>query len=234
MKTALVTGGASGIGRAIADRLRADGNHVATIDLTTSDTDFAYVADVTDRAGLDEALAGVHAALGPITILINAAGLTSFRRFANLTIDEWTKVIDVNLNGVFHVTQAVLPDMVAAKWGRIVNISSSSTHSGSPYQAAYVAAKSAVNGLTKTLALEYGPLGITANVVPPGSIDTPMLRKAERDGLLGGSVEDIAARIPVRRIGVPDDIAATCSFLVSEEAGYITGQIVGVNGGRCT
>lgn len=234
MKTALVTGGASGIGHAIADRLRADGNHVATIDLTTSDTDFAYVADVTDRAQLDEALAGVHAALGPITILVNAAGLTSFRRFANLTIDEWTKVIDVNLNGVFHVTQAVLPDMVRAKWGRIVNISSSSTHSGSPYQAAYVAAKSAVNGLTKTLALEYGPLGITANVVPPGSIDTPMLRKAERDGLLGGSVEDIAARIPVRRIGVPDDIAATCSFLVSEEAGYITGQIVGVNGGRCT
>lgn len=234
MKTALVTGGASGIGRAIADRLRADGNHVATIDLTTSDTDFAYVADVTDRAQLDEALAGVRAALGPITILVNAAGLTSFRRFANLTIDEWTKVIDVNLNGVFHVTQAVLPDMVRAKWGRIVNISSSSTHSGSPYQAAYVAAKSAVNGLTKTLALEYGPLGITANVVPPGSIDTPMLRKAERDGLLGGSVEDIAARIPVRRIGVPDDIAATCSFLVSEEAGYITGQIVGVNGGRCT
>lgn len=234
MKTALVTGGASGIGRAIADRLRADGNHVATIDLTTSDTDFAYVADVTDRAQLDEALAGVHAALGPITILVNAAGLTSFRRFANLTIDEWTKVVDVNLNGVFHVTQAVLPDMVRAKWGRIVNISSSSTHSGSPYQAAYVAAKSAVNGLTKTLALEYGPLGITANVVPPGSIDTPMLRKAERDGLLGGSVEDIAARIPVRRIGVPDDIAATCSFLVSEEAGYITGQIVGVNGGRCT
>lgn len=234
MKTALVTGGASGIGRAIADRLRADGNHVATIDLTTSDTDFADVADVTDRAQLDEALAGVRAALGPITILVNAAGLTSFRRFANLTIDEWTKVIDVNLNGVFHVTQAVLPDMVRAKWGRIVNISSSSTHSGSPYQAAYVAAKSAVNGLTKTLALEYGPLGITANVVPPGSIDTPMLRKAERDGLLGGSVEDIAARIPVRRIGVPDDIAATCSFLVSEEAGYITGQIVGVNGGRCT
>jgi 2-hydroxycyclohexanecarboxyl-CoA dehydrogenase len=234
VKTALVTGGASGIGRAIADRLRADGNHVATIDLTTSDTDFAYVADVTDRARLDEALAGVRAALGPITILVNAAGLTSFRRFANLTIDEWTKVIDVNLNGVFHVTQAVLPDMVRAKWGRIVNISSSSTHSGSPYQAAYVAAKSAVNGLTKTLALEYGPLGITANVVPPGSIDTPMLRKAERDGLLGGSVEDIAARIPVRRIGVPDDIAATCSFLVSEEAGYITGQILGVNGGRCT
>jgi len=234
VKTALVTGGASGIGRAIADRLRADGNHVATIDLTESDTDFGYCADVTDRAQLDDVLGAVRGALGPVTILVNAAGMTSFRRFANITIDEWNKVVDVNLNGVFHVTQAVLPDMLEAGWGRIVNISSSSTHSGSPFQAAYVGAKSAVNGLTKTLALEYGPQGITANVVPPGSIDTPMLRKAEADGLLGGTVEDIAASIPVRRIGRPEDIAATCSFLVSEEAGYITGQIVGVNGGRCT
>jgi len=234
VKTALVTGGASGIGRAIADRLRADGNHVATVDLTDSDTDFSYVADVTDRSQIDAALDAVHAALGPVTILVNAAGLTSFRRFTNLTSDEWARVIDVNLNGVFHVTQAVLPDMLDAGWGRIVNISSSSTHSGSPFQGAYVAAKSAVNGLTKSLALEYGPQGITANVVPPGSIDTPMLRKAEERGLLGGSVEEIAARIPVRRIGIPDDIAATCAFLVSEEAGYITGQIVAVNGGRCT
>jgi 2-hydroxycyclohexanecarboxyl-CoA dehydrogenase len=234
VKTALVTGGSSGIGLAIADRLRADGNHVATIDVTASDADFSFTADVTDRAAVDNALKAARSALGPITILVNAAGMTSFRKFGNITADEWARVIDVNLNGVFHVTQAVLPDMLEAGWGRIVNISSSSTHSGSPFQASYVAAKSAVNGLTKTLALEYGPRGITANVVPPGSIDTPMLRKAEEQGLLGGSVEDIAARIPVRRIGLPEDIAATCSFLVSEEAGYITGQIVGVNGGRCT
>jgi 2-hydroxycyclohexanecarboxyl-CoA dehydrogenase len=234
VKTALVTGGASGIGRAIADRLHADGNHVATVDLTESDTDFSFIADVTDRAQLDTALSAIRAALGPITILVNAAGLTGFRRFTNITFEEWARVVDVNLNGVFHVTQAVLPDMLDAGWGRIVNISSSSTHSGSPFQAHYVAAKSAVNGLTKTLALEYGPQGITANVVPPGSIDTPMLRKAEQQGLLGGSIDDIAARIPVRRIGRPEDIAATCAFLVSEEAGYITGQIVGVNGGRCT
>jgi len=234
VKTALVTGGASGIGRSIADRLRADGNHVASIDITESDTDFSYVADVTDRAAIDTALDAVRSALGPITILVNAAGMTSFRRFTNLTSAEWSKVVDVNLNGVFHVTQAVLPDMLEAGWGRIVNISSSSTHSGSPYQSAYVAAKSAVNGLTKSLALEYGPSGITVNVVPPGSIDTPMLRAAEEKGLLGGSIDDIVARIPVRRIGRPEDIAATCSFLVSEEAGYITGQIVGVNGGRCT
>jgi 2-hydroxycyclohexanecarboxyl-CoA dehydrogenase len=234
VKTALVTGGASGIGRAIADRFRADGNHVATVDLTESETDFSFVADVTDRAQLDTAVSAIRAALGPITILVNAAGLTGFRRFTNITFEEWARVVDVNLNGVFHVTQAVLPDMLDAGWGRIVNISSSSTHSGSPFQAHYVAAKSAVNGLTKTLALEYGPQGITANVVPPGSIDTPMLRKAEQQGLLGGSIDDIAARIPVRRIGRPEDIAATCAFLVSEEAGYITGQIVGVNGGRCT
>ena len=234
MKTALVTGGASGIGRAIAERLRADGNHVATIDLTESDTEFAYLADVTDRAAVDDALDAVRSALGPITILVNAAGMTGFRRFLNITFEEWSKVIDVNLSGVLHCTQAVLPDMLEAGWGRIVNISSSSTHSGSPFQAHYVAAKSAVNGLTKTLALEYAPQGITANVIPPGFIDTPMLRKAEERGLLGGSIEDNIAKVPVGRVGRPEDIAAACSFLVSEEASYITGQILGVNGGRCT
>jgi 2-hydroxycyclohexanecarboxyl-CoA dehydrogenase len=234
VKTALVSGGASGIGRAIAERLRADGNHVATIDLVESDTEFAYLADVTDRAAVDAALNAARSALGPITILVNAAGMTGFRRFLNITFEEWSKVIDVNLSGVFHCTQAVLPDMLEAGWGRIVNISSSSTHSGSPYQGHYVAAKSAVNGLTKTLALEYGPQGITANVIPPGFIDTPMLRKAEEQGLLGGSIEDNIAKVPVGRVGRPDDIAAACSFLVSEEASYITGQILGVNGGRCT
>ena len=234
MKTALVTGGASGIGRAIADRLRTGGNHVAIVDLAQSDTEFSYVADVTDRAAIDTALHAARSALGPITILVNAAGMTGFRRFKNITFEEWSKVVDVNLNGVFHVTQAVLPDMLEARWGRIVNISSSSTHSGSPFQAHYVAAKSAVNGLTKTLALEYGPHGITANVIPPGFIDTPMLRKAEGQGFLGGSITDNIAKVPVGRVGMPEDIAAACAFLVSEEAGYITGQIVGVNGGRCT
>lgn len=229
-----MTGGASGIGKAIADRLRADGNHVATIDLADSDTVFSYLADVTDRGQIETALDAVRGALGPVTILVNAAGLTGFRRFVNISAEQWSKVIDVNLNGVFHCTQAVLPDMLAAGWGRIVNISSSATHSGSPYQAHYVAAKSAVNGLTKCLALEYGPQGITANVIPPGFIDTPMLRWAEERGLLGGSIEDNIAKVPVGRVGRPEDIAAACAFLVSEEAGYITGQIIGVNGGRCT
>lgn len=233
MKTAVVTGGGSGIGRAVANRLRADGYHVATIDLNPSDDDFAHTADVTDRAQVEQALSAIRAQLGPVTILVNAAGLDGFKRFTEITFDEWRKVIDVNLNGVFHCTQAVLPDMIDAGWGRIVNISSSSTHSGTPYMSHYVAAKSAVNGLTKSLALEYGPAGITVNAVSPGFIDTPMLRTAEARGM----IRDVQATIdatPVRRMGKPEDIAAACAFLISDEAGYITGQILGVNGGRNT
>jgi 2-hydroxycyclohexanecarboxyl-CoA dehydrogenase len=157
-----------------------------------------------------------------------------FKKFSHMSFQEWSKVIDVNLNGVFHTIQAVLPDMLEEGWGRIVNISSSSTHSGQPFMAHYVAAKSAVNGLTKSLALEYGPSGITVNAVPPGFVDTPMLRSAESRHLLGGSVEDHIKRTPVRRVGRPEDIAAACSFFISEEASYVTGQILGVNGGRNT
>jgi 2-hydroxycyclohexanecarboxyl-CoA dehydrogenase len=233
VKTAVVTGGGSGIGLAIAHRLRADGLDVATIDLKPSDTDLAFTADVTDRSQVDAALSEIRGRLGPVTVLVNAAGLDGFKRFGNITFEDWQRVIDVNLNGVFHTIQAVLPDMVEAGWGRIVNISSSSTHSGVPYMSHYVAAKSAVNGLTKSLALEYGPSGITVNAVPPGFIDTPMLRSAEAQGFLG-DVEQNIAKTPVRRMGKPEDIAAACAFLVSEEAGYITGQILGVNGGRNT
>ena len=232
MKTAVVTGGASGIGRAIAQRLAADGHHVATIDLQPAEADVSFTADVTDRGQLDAALGAIRAQLGPVGILVNAAGLDGFSRFTDITFDDWQRVINVNLNGVFHCCQAVLPDMVQAGWGRIVNISSSSTHSGVPGMAHYVAAKSAVNGLTKSLALEYGPSGITVNAVPPGFIDTPMLRSAEERGYT--DVEKTIAMTPVRRMGRPEDIAAACAFLVSEEAGYITGQILGVNGGRNT
>lgn len=234
MKTAVVTGGASGIGRAIAARLRADGYNVGILDLNPSDTPTAQAADVTDRTQVDAALAAIRAQFGPVTILVNAAGMDGFKRFTNLTFDAWQRVIDINLNGVFHCIQAVLPDMLDAGWGRIVNISSSSAHSGQPFMAHYVAAKSAVNGLTKALALELGPDGITVNAVPPGFIDTPMLRRAEASNRLGGSVDFHIERTPVRRVGRPEDIAAACAFLVSEEAGYVTGQILGVNGGRNT
>ncbi|HKT03723.1 MAG TPA: SDR family NAD(P)-dependent oxidoreductase [Rugosimonospora sp.] len=234
MKTAVVTGGGSGIGLAVARRLSADGYHVATLDLEPRGAPSGHAADVSDPSQVDAALAAVRAQLGPVTILVNAAGMEGYKRFQNLTFEAWHRVIDVNLNGVFHCVKAVLPDMLDARWGRIVNISSSSTHSGQPFMAHYVAAKSAVNGLTKALALELGPAGITVNAVPPGFIDTPMLRRAEAGELLGGTVEEHIQRTPVRRVGRPEDIASMCAYLVSEEAGYITGQIIGVNGGRNT
>lgn len=235
MKTAVVTGGASGIGLAIAQRLRSDGFQVAALDRNArAEDDSAYRADVTDPDSIATALTGIREKLGPVTVAVNAAGVDGFKRFQNIDFPEWKRVIEVNLHGVFHTIQAVLPDMLEAGWGRIVNISSSSAHSGQPFMSHYVASKSAVNGLTKSLALELGPAGITVNAVPPGFIDTPMLRRSEERRLLGGSVEDHIQRTPVRRVGKPEDIAATCAFLISEEAGYITGQIIGVNGGRNT
>jgi len=246
-RTAVVTGGASGIGLAVAERLAADGHCVAVLDLdgeaaasvaaaiATSGGDAMGVgADVADRGAVGAALEEVRGRFGLVTVLVNAAGLDGFAPFLDITAESWDRLLAVNLTGTFTLCQLVLPDMVEAGWGRIVNISSSSTHGGQPYMAHYVAAKSGVNGLTKSLALEFAPKGITVNVIPPGFIDTPMLRAAERKGLLGGSVEEHAARTPVRRAGRPEDIAAACAFLVLDEAGYITGQVIGVNGGRNT
>jgi NAD(P)-dependent dehydrogenase (short-subunit alcohol dehydrogenase family) len=240
-KVAVVTGGASGIGKAIAERLATDGHRIAVFDVNpgqnsserSGETTHSYAVDVTDRAGIDAALARVHDDLGPVGILVNAAGLDGFTPFLNITFEDWQKVVNVNLHGVFHMVQAVLPEMIEAGWGRIVNISSSSTHSGTPYMSHYVSAKSGVNGLTKSLALEYGPTGVTVNAVPPGFIDTPMLRKAADNGFLG-DLDKVIEATPVRRMGKPEDIAAAVAFLASEEAGYITGQILGVNGGRNT
>ena len=246
-RTAIVTGGASGIGLAIAERLAADGLAVAVFDLNGEAADEAaakiaaaggtavgLTVDVTDRPGLDAAVAEVRSALGPATVLVNNAGLDGFGPFLKIDLETWNRVIEVNLTGTFQCCQAVLPDMIAAGWGRIVNISSSSAHSGQPFMAHYVSSKAGVIGLTKSLALEFGPKGITVNTIPPGFIDTPMLRKSESKGLLGEGVDHHASLTPVRRVGRPEDIAAMCSFLVRDEAGYVTGQVLGVNGGRNT
>src|SRR5207302_10977905 len=142
--------------------------------------------DDTDRRRIDEAAGDVVDRLGAPLILVNNAGRESFMPFLDITLEHWNERIDVNLTGTFHCCQAVLPYMVEARWGRIVNISSSSTHSGTPRMAAYVAAKAGVIGLTKCLALEVGPRGVTVKTIPPGFIDTPMLRAAYAAGNLDG------------------------------------------------
>ncbi len=246
-RTAIVTGGGSGIGQAISERLAADGNAVAVFDRdgrsaeataaaieAAGGTAVGVVVDVTDRAQIDRGVAAVRQRLGRPTILVNSAGLDGFDPFLKITAEKWNRILAVNLTGTFDCCQAVAPDMIEEGWGRIVNISSSSAHGGQPLMTHYVASKAGVIGFTKALALELGPQGITVNTIPPGFIDTPMLRKSEQRGLLGKGVEHHESMTPVRRVGTPQDIAATCSFLVREEAGYITGQVIGVNGGRNT
>jgi 2-hydroxycyclohexanecarboxyl-CoA dehydrogenase len=246
-RTAIVTGGGSGIGLAIGERLAADGIAVALFDrngeaaeaaaakITAAGGTAATIAvDVTDRPAIDAGVDEVRSRLGRPTILVNSAGLDGFDQFLSITAEKWDRILAVNLTGTFNCCQAVVPDMVEAGWGRIVNISSSSAQGGQPLMTHYVAAKAGVIGFTKALALELGPRGITVNTIPPGFIDTPMLRASECKGLLGKGIDHHAASTPVRRVGRPEDIAAACAFLVRDEASYITGQVVGVNGGRNT
>jgi NAD(P)-dependent dehydrogenase (short-subunit alcohol dehydrogenase family) len=246
--TAIVTGGASGIGLAISQRLARDGAKVAVFDLDPEQAEqaakgireaggeaIACVVDVSDRSQVDVAVERTRSTLGPVLVLVNVAGKDGFDRFIDISTEVWERIIAVNLTGTFHCTQAALPDMLAAKWGRIVNISSSSAQTGAVLMSHYASSKAGMIGLTKSLALELAPLGITVNTIPPGSIDTPMSRRAADAGRFGGgTLDDVARHIPVRRIGVPEDIAAACAYLVSDEAGYVTGQIIGVNGGRVT
>lgn len=188
--------------------------------------------DVTDRAAIDAGLNEARTRLGRPAILVNSAGLSIDGPFLEITAETWNRSLAINLTGTFDCCQAVLPDMIEEGWGRIVNISSSSIHSGAPGLAGYVAAKSGVVGLTKVLALEFAKFGITVNTVPPGFIDTPMLRNTVEKGFI--DLDQQTARTPVGRIGQPEDVAAVCAFLTSEEAGYVTGQSIGVNGGRNT
>jgi NAD(P)-dependent dehydrogenase (short-subunit alcohol dehydrogenase family) len=246
-RTAVVTGGASGIGLAIAERLAADGHAVAVLDrnaeageqaaekiAASGGTAIGVQVDVSDPASIDAGVAAVRERLGPVLVLVNNAGVDTFGSFRKVTLDEWNRTLTVNLTGTFLCCQAIVPDMIDAEWGRIVNISSSSAQGGQAYMTPYVASKAGVIGFTKALALELGPKGITVNTIPPGFIDTPMLRAAEEKGRLGESVEYHASVTPVRRAGRPEDIAAACAFLVRDEASYITGQVIGVNGGRNT
>ena len=242
-RVAVITGGASGMGLASAQRLASKGHTVALFDLdgdaaaaaaadlrSAGSAALAVKVDVTDREVVDAAIAEVRAELGPVAIMVTSAGFDEFASFTDITPQAWARMIEINLTGTFNCIQAAIPDMLAAGWGRIVTISSSSAQSGANRMAHYVASKGGVIGLTKALAVEYAPNGITVNTIPPGFIDTPMVRRAEARGDLP-SVEAVVARTPVRRAGTPDDIAAACEFLCSDDAGYITGQLIGVNGG---
>lgn len=242
-RVAVVTGGASGMGEATCHELGRRGYRVAVLDVddraaqrVTDDlrgrgvTALGVGVDVTDRVAVDDGLAKVRSQLGPVAALVTSAGVFGYSAFADITPQEWARIIDVNLTGTFHCCQAALPDMVDAGWGRIVMISSSSAQRGTPFAAHYAASKGAVITLTKSLAREYAGHGITVNNIPPSGIETPMQHQSQAAGHLPPN-EQIAANIPLGRLGTGADIAAAVGFLCSEEAGFITGQVLGVNGG---
>jgi NAD(P)-dependent dehydrogenase (short-subunit alcohol dehydrogenase family) len=242
-RVAVVTGAASGIGLGVARGLVADGHLVALLDRDAEGVEaaaeglrgggatvLAVHADVADRVSVANAFDRVRAELGPVGILVTSAGIESFTPVLDISADGWDRIIGVNLTGTFTCVQAALPDMVDSHWGRIVTISSSSAQSGAPNMAHYAASKGGVIGLTKALAVELARSGITVNTIPPSLVDTPMARKAEAAGDFPG-VDLVGPMVPVGRAGTPADIAAACSYLCSEAASYVTGQIIGVNGG---
>ena len=240
-----MTGAARGIGAAIARRLAADGMSVAVVDLDEKQAAgtvqaiiagggraIAVGADVTDENAAATAVERVADELGPVGVLINNAGIIRDNLIFKMTVDDWDAVQNVHLRGAFLMTRAAQAQMTQARWGRIVNLSSTSAL-GNRGQANYAAAKAGLQGFTKTLALELGRFQITANAIAPGFIETDMTRAtADRLGLDFGDWMAAAARdIPVGRIGQPADIAAVASFLCSEEAGFVSGQVIYVAGG---
>ncbi len=242
-RVAVVTGGASGIGLGVARRFVQDGYDVAVLDRNGAGAEaaaaeitaegsraLAVEVDVADRRSVEAAFARVRADLGPVAILVTSAGIESFDPLLEITGEKWDRILAVNLTGTFSCVQAAVPDMLTAGWGRIVTISSSSAQSGAPNMAHYVASKGGVIALTKALAVDLARNGITVNTIPPSLVDTPMARAAEAVGDFPG-VDVIGPMVPLGRAGTPADIAAACSFLCSEGGSYITGQIIGVNGG---
>ena len=238
-KVAVVTGAARGIGRAISLRLARDGAAVALWDLRGDEAEavareiraaggraLVCTGDAADAAIVARRAGEIRASLGPVAILVNNAGIVGFQRFMTISEEQWDRMMRINMKGPFLCTQAFLPDMLDARWGRIINISSSSAQTGATAMAHYVASKGGIIGLTRALAIELAQTGITVNNVPPGFVDTPMLRESPVD------VDDFARTTPMKRAGHPDDIAAAVAYLASDDAGYVTGHTLSVNGGR--
>lgn len=238
-KVAVVTGAGSGIGRAIAQRFAREGASVGAWDINgdgvaetvrliteAGGKALAITADCADEAQIRSAAEQTRAAYGPILVLVNNAGVAPFTMYMKIGEEEWDRVIRINLKGPHLCIREMLPAMVAAKWGRVINITSSSIQNGSFGHGHYAASKGGLLGLTKALALEYAARGVTFNMVPPGFVETPMLRAAPLD------FEQQAASMPMKRAGRPEEMAAACAYLASDDAAYITGQTISVNGGR--
>ena len=238
-KVAVVTGAARGLGRAIAMRLASDGVALSVWDLNLQGADetatlikelggraIACGGNSANAADIAMAVAATRSQLGKISILVNNAARSPFCKFESITEQIWDELMQVNLKGPFLCCQAVIPDMLEIGWGRIINISSSSAQTGAANQTHYAASKGGVIGFTKSLAQEFATNGITVNNVPPGFVNTEGLRESPVD------VDAFSSRTPMKRSGRPENIAAAVAFLASEDADYITGHTLSVNGGR--
>ena len=243
-RVAVVTGGAAGIGAAICRFLARDGANIAIWDWNTDAAgdlvdEIAAMGrkvvlckvDVSKRDDIESAVKTVHDTLGPVSILVNNAAIAPEKDFVDITLEDWDRIFDINMKGVFMCTQAVINDMITARWGRIINLSSSSAQSGARRMVHYAATKGGVIAFTKSLAQEVGALGITVNNIPPSTVYTAGLKSVE-SRLQGGIEGYVNSTIPVKRVGQPEDIANAVAFLASEASGYITGLTLSVNGGR--
>jgi NAD(P)-dependent dehydrogenase (short-subunit alcohol dehydrogenase family) len=243
-RVTIVTGAASGIGLGVAQWFAREGHAVAMLDRSgdavraasdelkaTGARTLPFAVDVSDRAQVAAAIEATRDAFGPIEVAITCAGISEYVPFTEMTTDAWQRMLDINLTGMFHCLQLVIPDMLAAGWGRIVTISSMSAQVGGPSMAHYSASKGGVTSLTKAIAREFADKGITANTIPPSIIYTGLSRKTEDAQGRNPRIDAIVEQVPVKRIGMPDDIAAACAWLCSDHAGFVTGQEINVNGG---
>jgi len=226
-RTVLVTGGTRGIGLACARAFGANGDRVAVLSRSTSTDEFpCFACDVADAAAVDEVFGKIEADLGKVQVLVSNAGITRDTLLARMKDDDWHDVIDANLTGAFHVARRAIGQMMRARWGRIVFVSSVGAYLGAPGQTNYAASKAGLIGFARSIAREYGNRGITANVVAPGPIDTDMT-----EAMAGDWRERVATQVPVGRFGTVDEVAAAVRFLASDEAAFITGAVVPVDGG---
>ena len=244
-KTVIVTGGAGGIGGATCRRFAAEGAKVAVFDMNldaaqkvadsikaAGGTAAAFKCDITDRVAVDKAVAETISEFGPIDVLVNNAGWDVFKPFTKTTPDQWDRLIAINLTGALHMHHAVLPGMVARKFGRIVNISSDAARVGSSGEAVYAACKGGLVAFSKTIAREHARHGITVNVVCPGPTDTALFAEyKEGAGNPEKLMEAFTRAIPLGRIGQPEDLPGAIVFFASDDAAFITGQVLSVSGG---